>query len=155
MSNTDDNSDTSSLSSLSLSSVSQSRASNTPKKNAPGAADKYNISNVLKHIYTLKYVQRTDQPVNAAAVNSNETSLATGAIKTGTARQFWMPDDQVKECFECNDKFTMFNRRHVYTNILRIFSFQIKTIYSNTNSIVGFVDKYFAANVRTLKYQVN
>ena len=114
MSNADDNSDTSSLSSLSLSSVSQSRASNTPKKNTLAAADKYNISNVLKHIYTLKYVQRTDQPVNSTAVNSNETALPAGAIKTGTARQFWMPDDQVKECFECNDKFTMFNRRHVY-----------------------------------------
>ena len=28
------------------------------------------------------------------------------------SREFWMPDDQVKECFECNDKFTTFRRRH-------------------------------------------
>jgi hypothetical protein len=52
--------------------------------------NKYNISNVLKHVYTQM------QP------NSDPQA----------SREFWMPDDQVKECFECNEKFTTFRRRH-------------------------------------------
>ena len=70
------------------------------------SSDKYNLSNVLKHIYTLKYGQKSSgssqAPSNTHQTQSNDQS-----------KQFWMPDDQVKECFECNDKFTTFRRRHV------------------------------------------
>ena len=82
----------------------------TQKQNQPNNTDnKYNISNVLKHIYSMKYVQKSNQ--------SNNNANNAGAISTDnnlpTSRQFWMPDDQVKECYECNDKFTTFRRRHV------------------------------------------
>lgn len=69
--------------------------------------NKYNISNVLKQVYTL--MQRNSDPESS--------------------REFWMPDDQVKECFECNEKFTTFRRRHVClcVNVLFLDSF-IKNI---------------------------
>lgn len=88
--------------------------------------ERYTISNVLKQMYTLKYMQRQtvsslnqqaslqqqqQQPV-APNTGANEPSNSS-TFQIPTSKQFWMPDDQVKECFECNDKFTMFNRRHV------------------------------------------
>ncbi len=27
-------------------------------------------------------------------------------------KQYWMPDSQCKECYDCNEKFTTFRRRH-------------------------------------------
>jgi hypothetical protein len=90
--------------------------------------NKYNISNLLKHIYTLKYSQKSSTSreasssaaaasANAAAAATAETSSTTTLSETSgsnsSLKQFWMPDDQVKECFECNEKFTTFRRRHV------------------------------------------
>jgi hypothetical protein len=104
--------------------------------------NKYNISNVLKYIYTLKYVQKSTQSggtvtlppsVMAESIQTNSTfnqsvaspsnsgSPVAGSVSGGnssatnspTSKQFWMPDDQVKECYECNEKFTTFRRRHV------------------------------------------
>ena len=78
--------------------------------------NKYNISNVLKHIYQIKYFQKSNQ-IPAAVTNTPNTANSGASGETnstgGTSKQFWMPDDQVKECFECNDKFTTFRRRHV------------------------------------------
>ncbi|XP_074643443.1 1-phosphatidylinositol 3-phosphate 5-kinase-like isoform X3 [Tubulanus polymorphus] len=34
------------------------------------------------------------------------------AYKDSDFKQYWMPDDNCKECFECSDKFTTFRRRH-------------------------------------------
>ena len=94
---------------------------NTPNKQASSpnssGSDKYNISNVLKHMYTLKYVQRQsvnqDKPSTAAEAVATAAASPSPFKANSSSKQFWMPDDQVKECFECNDKFTMFNRRHV------------------------------------------
>jgi hypothetical protein len=82
----------------------------------------YNISNVLKHMYTLKQRQ-TANPNNSQQSSKNNPSSDPTTSQSNqpssfhivTSKQFWMPDDQVKECFECNEKFTMFNRRHVGT----------------------------------------
>jgi hypothetical protein len=111
--------------------------------------NKYNISNIIKQIYALKYLQRSNQPSQqqqqaqqpqqqsimsqsslpsassstAMLVNSQDGSIATNTAASaatptnaGNTKQFWMPDDQVKECFECNEKFTTFRRRHVLYN---------------------------------------
>jgi hypothetical protein len=112
--------------------------------------NKYNISNVLKYIYTLKYVQKSSQSGGPLTLppsvmtesfqtpnNTSSQSMASpaspaspshavvaGALVSGspsatnspTSKQFWMPDDQVKECYECNEKFTTFRRRHVILN---------------------------------------
>ena len=85
----------------------------------------------MKHVYTL--MQRNGDPE--------------------ASREFWMPDDQVKECFECNDKFTTFRRRHVFDLILINFDIFIKLL--NFFSTVEFVVKYFVTNVLILKYQRN
>lgn len=87
---------------------------NLPNKQNSSGSDKYNISNVLKHMYTLKYVQRQSVSPDKALEAVTAAAAPPSPFKaTSTSKQFWMPDDQVKECFECNDKFTMFNRRHV------------------------------------------
>lgn len=98
-------------------------------------SNKYTISNVLKYIYTLKYVQKStngsssvpqqsnnttaeltssysSQSSNQVSASSSNTSVTGSTTSPPTAKQFWMPDDQVKECYECNEKFTTFRRRH-------------------------------------------
>ena len=48
--------------------------------------NKYNISNVLKHIYQIKYFQKSNQvpaPISANTTNTTE--------ETSTSKQFWMP----------------------------------------------------------------
>lgn len=115
-----------------LSSMASSAASATSQNDN----NRYNISNLLKHIYTLKYStqkspQQQQQQVGggqsvSASVSAstgqlnNDPSSAADNVNAGAAqsaanslKQFWMPDDQVKECFECNEKFTTFRRRHV------------------------------------------
>lgn len=101
-------------------------------------SNRYNISNLLKHIYSLKYSQKPSQASLSASSSSMSASSSvlpamatsndqsTASLRTSNAespsatstsghhKQFWMPDDQVKECFECNEKFTTFRRRHVY-----------------------------------------
>lgn len=32
--------------------------------------------------------------------------------KDSDLKQYWMPDSQCKECYDCNEKFTTFRRRH-------------------------------------------
>jgi hypothetical protein len=71
--------------------------------------NKYNISNVLKHIYQIKYFQKSNQITTPTSINNGSAES-----NTNSSKQFWMPDDQVKDCFECNEKFTTFRRRHVY-----------------------------------------
>lgn len=76
-----------------------------------------NISNVFKQIYNMKYLQRSSaiqSPANAGNQSPAATLDSPTTLNTGSdLRQFWMPDDQVKECYECNEKFTTFRRRHV------------------------------------------
>jgi hypothetical protein len=147
------------------------------ENNATTDTNKYNLSNVLKHIYTLTYDQRSNQKVKTSnesdlANNKQVSSLSLPTTSTNastnslgsasgsslsptnsTQRQFWMKDDQVKECFECNEKFTTFRRRHV---TFSSFSFVLNfNNVLNLNSIVAFAVKYFAINVRNMKYQVN
>jgi hypothetical protein len=88
---------------------------NSPSKSLSSSTsnDKYNLSNVIKHIYALKYGQK---PNNSSNNNSNISASLVASAQSDTSKQFWMPDDQVKECFECNDKFTTFRRRHVLIN---------------------------------------
>jgi hypothetical protein len=84
------------------------------------------VSNVLKQMYTLKYMQRqtvsncNPTSVQQSVSNPSTDSPSSNAFQYPTSKQFWMPDDQVKECFECNDKFTMFNRRHVSVSFLNL-----------------------------------
>ena len=76
-----------------------------------------NISNVFKQIYNMKYLQRSSaiqSPANAGNQSPAATLDSPTTLNTGSdLRQFWLPDDQVKECYECNEKFTTFRRRHV------------------------------------------
>jgi hypothetical protein len=116
---------------------------------------RYNISNVLKYIHSLKYGQRSASNFQNISNTNNENSTTGGGtsminlysssasslpVQTSTAssfssssaaqlphlsdslgvssgsaksKQFWMPDDQVKECYDCNSKFTTIRRRHV------------------------------------------
>ncbi len=85
------------------------QSTNSPSKSQSSST--YNLPNVIKHIYALKHGQK---PISSNSSNNSNSSasLATTA-QSDTSKQFWMPDDQVKECFECNDKFTTFRRRHV------------------------------------------
>ena len=34
------------------------------------------------------------------------------ALQDSDLKQYWMPDSQCKECYDCNEKFTTFRRRH-------------------------------------------
>lgn len=93
------------------------------------SSDKYNLSNVIKHIYALKYGQK---PNNNQNTNSNSSApIPNPAAQSDTSKQFWMPDDQVKECFECNDKFTTFRRRHVKTP-----KYKSKKILKKSNCLI-------------------
>ncbi|KAM7283540.1 putative FYVE finger-containing phosphoinositide kinase, fyv1 [Ixodes scapularis] len=38
--------------------------------------------------------------------------LAPNAYKDADLKQYWMPDSNCRECYECGDKFTTFRRRH-------------------------------------------
>lgn len=112
----------------------QSKSPPGATSSTSGDGNRYNISNLLKHIYSLKYSQKPATPTASASstsVVSTATSTSTAtlaatasnsdqAVATKTQgesthqhKQFWMPDDQVKECYECNEKFTTFRRRHV------------------------------------------
>ena len=121
----------------------QSDAEQQSAKSPPGATsstsgdgNRYNISNLLKHIYSLKYSQKPATPTASASSTSVLTATSTSTATLATAsnsdqavaaktqgesthqhKQFWMPDDQVKECYECNEKFTTFRRRHVNNKI--------------------------------------
>lgn len=96
-----------------------SSASSAQTQSKP-SDNKYNISNVLKHIYQIKY-NKTNQiqtPSSAASLPANVPNQSLAEVINSNAsahgsKQFWMPDDQVKECYECNDKFTTFRRKHV------------------------------------------
>ncbi|GLD56177.1 1-phosphatidylinositol 3-phosphate 5-kinase isoform X1, partial [Lates japonicus] len=35
-----------------------------------------------------------------------------GKSQDSDLKQYWMPDSQCKECYDCNEKFTTFRRRH-------------------------------------------
>ncbi|XP_076363235.1 1-phosphatidylinositol 3-phosphate 5-kinase fab1 isoform X2 [Tachypleus tridentatus] len=39
-------------------------------------------------------------------------NLSTQSYKDSDLKQYWMPDSNCKECYECGDKFTTFRRRH-------------------------------------------
>lgn len=114
---------------------------------ATADSNRYNISNLLKQIYSLKYSPNLPSSLSSSSSASTLTSggqttsnseqsgsatslagsrpastaeslaavggAAAAASTTGHHKQFWMPDDQVKECYECNEKFTTFRRRHV------------------------------------------
>lgn len=78
--------------------------------------NKYNISNFFKHIYSLKSINVSVQPVQSSpSLSLSSTSLTNSdnQLKTSSSKQFWMPDEQVKECFQCSQKFTTIRRRHV------------------------------------------
>lgn len=122
--------------SLATASSSNSMSSSTVSLNQQNDNNntKYNISNVLKHIYALKYVQKSNQNIqsnngNGETVNNSDNVSISSNNPNNTAntgdKQFWMPDDQVKECFECNDKFTTFRRRHVNIFFCLLFIFNI------------------------------
>ena len=49
--------------------------------------NKYNISNVLKHIYQIKYFQKSSQIPTPPAVANNDNA----EINTNASKQFWMP----------------------------------------------------------------
>jgi hypothetical protein len=118
----------------------------TDLSSSSSTTDKYNNPNVLKRIYALKYLQRSTD------------------INSLSSREFWMPDDQVKECFECNDKFTTFRRRHVIDIFLSCLFPMISDkfeffcscwLYVFVYSIVVYVAKFFVTSVRITKYRLN
>ncbi|CAF0732180.1 unnamed protein product [Brachionus calyciflorus] len=75
---------------------------------------KYNITNLLKHIYSLKSINPSLQSTQSSPSLSHSSlnSIGQNEQQSNAAKQFWMPDEQVKECFQCNEKFTTFRRRH-------------------------------------------
>lgn len=90
----------------------QSSSSNFQSDN-----NRYNISNVFKQIYALKYNsnKNVNNPNQSQTQNpSQNTNPNNTQVQVSTAlKQFWMPDEQVTECFQCNEKFNTFRRRHV------------------------------------------
>lgn len=38
--------------------------------------------------------------------------IMEGKSQDSDLKQYWMPDSQCKECYDCNEKFTTFRRRH-------------------------------------------
>ncbi|KAG8558720.1 hypothetical protein GDO81_017123 [Engystomops pustulosus] len=38
--------------------------------------------------------------------------IMEGKSQDSDLKQYWMPDNQCKECYDCNEKFTTFRRRH-------------------------------------------
>ncbi|XP_055361271.1 1-phosphatidylinositol 3-phosphate 5-kinase isoform X2 [Betta splendens] len=38
--------------------------------------------------------------------------IMEGKSQNSDLKQYWMPDSQCKECYDCNEKFTTFRRRH-------------------------------------------
>ena len=111
-----------SMSSILSSSNEPSQEPNLNRAPISNNDNKYNISNVLKHIYQIKYFQKSNQTTTPTSINNGSAESSTNSSK-----QFWMPDDQVKDCFECNEKFTTFRRRHVYAfNILLALLLNIK-----------------------------
>ncbi len=124
----------------------------------------YNISNVLKHMYTLKQRQtsNTNNNHNASSnpknTNNNQATPQpnqSSSFQIVTSKQFWMPDDQVKECFECNDKFTMFNRRHVMLLKMNKYLLILNKFYFKIFSTAEFAVRYSAANVPIMRFLAN
>lgn len=44
--------------------------------------------------------------------SSQQLFLAVFPFQDSDLKQYWMPDSQCKECYDCNEKFTTFRRRH-------------------------------------------
>jgi hypothetical protein len=120
---------------------------------ASTATPKYNVTNLLKHIYSLKTVNPAPlaHVQSASSINSSNSSLASEP-QLNTAKQFWMRDEQVKECYQCNEKFTTFRRRHVK---LLLYELPKKKFLILFFSIVESVGKYFVRNARTMRSRAN
>ncbi|RXM34146.1 1-phosphatidylinositol 3-phosphate 5-kinase [Acipenser ruthenus] len=62
--------------------------------------------------------QRRSSTVSAVQLRSISTVLKRlkeimeGKSQDSDLKQYWMPDSQCKECYDCNEKFTTFRRRH-------------------------------------------
>lgn len=111
-------------------------------------SNKYNISNFFKHIYSLKSINVPFQSSSNYNQSSNSLKNSENNQNTNGSKQFWMPDEQVKECFQCSQKFTTIRRRHVV-----FFRFLKKFNNLILFSIVEYVVKYFALNAPNMKYQ--
>lgn len=82
--------------------------------------NKYTISNFFKQIYSLKSINVSMPPVQSSSNLSQSSANSTNSdnlLNTNASKQFWMPDEQVKECFQCTQKFTTIRRRHVIFKI--------------------------------------
>jgi hypothetical protein len=80
-----------SLTSMSSSMTTFNESSQDPNQSRPSLGNndnnKYNISNVLKHIYQIKYFQKSSQIPTPPTVANNDNS----ETNTNASKQFWMP----------------------------------------------------------------
>ncbi|KAJ8019885.1 1-phosphatidylinositol 3-phosphate 5-kinase [Holothuria leucospilota] len=54
----------------------------------------------------------TRPPRSLSLVMKQISNIRRGQADGSSFRQYWMPDSQCKECYECGEKFTTFRRRH-------------------------------------------
>ena len=57
-------------------------------------------------------------------------------------KQYWMPDEHCKECYECGDKFNTFRRRHHCRVCGQIFCYKCCNLEVH-GKIIGFSGKIF------------
>uniref|UniRef100_A0A3Q4HET2 1-phosphatidylinositol 3-phosphate 5-kinase n=1 Tax=Neolamprologus brichardi TaxID=32507 RepID=A0A3Q4HET2_NEOBR len=60
--------------------------------------------------HTLNHDPRTAVQLRTALKRLKE--IMEGKSQDSDLKQYWMPDSQCKECYDCNEKFTTFRRRH-------------------------------------------
>uniref|UniRef100_A0A669D6T3 Phosphoinositide kinase, FYVE finger containing n=1 Tax=Oreochromis niloticus TaxID=8128 RepID=A0A669D6T3_ORENI len=60
--------------------------------------------------HTLNHDPRTAVQLRTALKRLKE--IMEGRSQDSDLKQYWMPDSQCKECYDCNEKFTTFRRRH-------------------------------------------
>uniref|UniRef100_A0A8C7QUR6 1-phosphatidylinositol 3-phosphate 5-kinase n=1 Tax=Oncorhynchus mykiss TaxID=8022 RepID=A0A8C7QUR6_ONCMY len=83
-------------------------------------------AHIIKHSYRLHkhYIDGRRKPETPLSTHDPRTAvqlrtalkrlkeIMEGKSQDSDLKQYWMPDSQCKECYDCNEKFTTFRRRH-------------------------------------------
>ncbi|KAF6115513.1 phosphoinositide kinase, FYVE-type zinc finger containing [Phyllostomus discolor] len=101
-----------------LPSRAQSVRSPTPYKKQPNEELQRRSSTVLETRRKAEPTFGGHDPRTAVQLRSLSTVLKRlkeimeGKSQDSDLKQYWMPDSQCKECYDCSEKFTTFRRRH-------------------------------------------
>ena len=66
--------------------------------------------------------------------------------KESNFKQYWMPDENCKECYECGEKFNTFRRRHHCRLCGQIFCYRCCYL-EIPGLIMGYTGKYLQLNL--------